>query len=188
LVVPAALVLAACGSDDDDSGGTTATTVTSRSTTSESSVPTKQDGAGSTTSTSAASGRAAVPECFESHLTSDPVVAAEDHQRLVRDISVEVTVVAHRQDAIALELEDDGRVIGAMRIAGGGIQQIDIQVFDVVDASCAPVPFTPRQTADEVKDTRQTVVPFDLEGRGYEVVFDQTGVGPTATTTFRRAS
>jgi hypothetical protein len=191
LVVPAVLGLAACGSDDDDSATSRSATTTSTAPSSTSSTDKTSGGSkggGSTTSETTVEERAPVPDCFQSHLTSDPAVAPEDRQRLVRDVTVEVTVVQHRQEALALELEDDGEVVGVMRVADGGLATVEIQVFDVVDATCTPVRFTPQRTADEVNDTRRTVVPFTLVGRHYEVVFDQSGVGPIATTTFRGAS
>jgi hypothetical protein len=176
------VVSAACASESsdddvlDDEGTTTTATAT------------EPDSDSTTTSEAPAPGSAEPPACFEEHLASDPVVDAQDHDRLVEGISIEVTIVEHSEEAIALELEDAGEVIGVLRIADGGLTQIEVQLFDLVDATCQRVPFTPQQSSDEVNDTRQTVVPFELDGTGYEVVFDQRGVGPIATTTFRRTS
>lgn len=179
VVLAVLVVLAACGGSDDDSDAT----ATSRDA-STTSRPADEDD--STTTSEEASSEAEPPGCFEDHLAGSPVVDVEDHQRLVEGISVEIVVVDHSEEAIALELEDADEVIGVMRIGDGGLTEIEVLVFDLVDASCTRVPFTPQQTADEVNNTTRTVVPFQLEGRPYEVVFEQEGVDPIATTTFRR--
>jgi hypothetical protein len=181
VVLPVLVVLSACGGSDDDSDSTA--TTRDRSTTTE---PAEDD---STSTSEEAASQAEPPECFEDHLAGSPVVDVEDHQRLVEGIGVEVVVVDHSEEAIALELEDADEVIGVMRVGDGGLSDIEVLVFDLVDASCTRVPFTPQQTADEVNNTMRTVVPFQLAGRPYEVVFEQEGdVDPTPTTTFRRTA
>jgi hypothetical protein len=180
VVLPVVMGLAACGGSDGDSDATA--TTRDRSTTTR---PAAEDD--STTTSEETGSQAEPPVCFEDHLAGSPVVDADDHQRLVEGISVEVVIVDHSEEAIALELEDAGEVVGVMRIGDGGLTEYEVLVFDLVDASCTRVPFTPQQTADEVNNTRRTVVPFQLDGRAYEMVFEQEGVGPIATTTFRRA-
>jgi hypothetical protein len=167
--------VAGCGGSDDDSDAT-ATPDTSTSPTDD-----------STTTSGETSSQAEPPECFADHLAGSPVVGVEDHQRLVEGISVEVLIVEHSEEAIALELEDADEVIGVMRVSEGDLVDYEVVVYDLVDATCARVPATPQRTADEIANTAQTVVPIELEGRSYEVVFDQgRRPDPIATTTFRR--
>lgn len=182
---------------DDDGGGDTATTGTEATGSSSSTSP--DDGAsdgnggdgggGRSTSSSVPDGDIPLPDCAEQHLAAEPVVADEDHYRLDEGVNRQVIVVMHAADAIALNLVDGGELLGVMRIGDQTLPVDDIlHVYDVVDASCQVVPFTPQDTADEAAQTHRTVVALELAGQRYEVTFFQDGIQPELDVVLRRVA
>lgn len=128
-----------------------------------------------------------LPACFDQHLSDEPVVAEADHRRLEEGVDQQLLVTMHAADAIALVLVESGDLLGVMRIGDQAVPADDtLHVYDVVDAACQPVAFTPQDTDDDVAQTHRTVVPLDLAGRRYEVDFLQTGLTPELDVILRR--
>jgi hypothetical protein len=186
LTVVAGLVLAALGAAtlavgvlaDDDDGTETAGTSSSSSS--------SADGAGATGAGSEATDpessdqpsppatRSELPACFEQHLGRDPVVQADDHVRLVEGVSVPITPTL----PTALELATGDEVLGVVRVLHEPLDRF-VHVYDVVDAACAPVTFTPDDVLDEVERTTRTTIPLRLEDRNYELILDGVENGHT---------
>jgi hypothetical protein len=190
-VVAISAAALAGGDDDGDDAATTGTRTTeSPSTSSDDGASDDDDGGGGrSTSSSVPDGDIPLPDCVEQHLAAEPVVADEDHYRLDEGVSRQVIVVMHAADAIALNLVDDGELLGVMRIGDQTLPVDDIlHVYDVVDPSCQAVPFTPQDTADEAAQTHRTVVPLELAGQRYEVTFFQDGIEPELDVVLRRVA
>jgi hypothetical protein len=184
LGVVAISAAALAGDDDSDDPDTAAAAET---TTSESTSTSLDDGATGRDPSDEDDDRAALPECLEQHLATEPVVAEQDRYRLDEGVNRQVIVIMHAADGIALELHDGDELLGVMRIGDQAIPVDDtLHVFDVVDTSCQPVAFTPQDTDDEAAQTHRTVIPLDLGGRRYEVSFLQSGIEPELDVVLRR--
>jgi hypothetical protein len=192
LGVVAISAAALAGGDDGDDAVTTGTQASESPSTSSDDTATDGGGGGGggrSTSSSVPDGDIALPDCAEQHLAAEPVVADDDHYRLDEGVNRQVILVMHAADAIALNLVDDGELLGVMRIGDQTLPVDDIlHVYDVVDPSCQPVPFTPQDTDDEAAQTHRTVVPLELAGQRYEVTFFQDGIQPELDVVLRRVA